>query len=218
MGPHYCETPALLGGFPAEPVNAYSNLVIIAFALVALFLIHRRKGSAPDLYALGIFLLATGIGSFLWHSLRSSWALLFDVLPGIVFLILFVYGWGRRLFGIWQSALIAAGLFVGIGLVSAIIAVSTVAKSMIPFFAGPVLVSIFFGVWLSVFSWKRKGPVTVLALGGIFAAVLAFLFRTLDLYSCEYISFGTHFLWHVFLSLGAFLCIRFLLSADEKSV
>src|SRR3989344_2193807 len=135
MGPHYCETPALLGGFPAEPVNAYSNLVIIAFALVALFLIHRRKGSAPDLYALGIFLLATGIGSFLWHSFRSSWALLFDVLPGIVFLILFVYGWGRRRFGIFSSTLIALAFFLSIGLISAFVAVSTSTENMIPFFA-----------------------------------------------------------------------------------
>src|SRR3989344_3351689 len=217
MGPFYCETPAFITGFPAEPINTYSNLIIIAFGLLALFIVHRKSVRTPDLYALGIFLLATGIGSLLWHSLRSSWALALDVLPGIIFLILFVYGWSRRLFGVIQSTLVVLGFFISIGLTSVLVVSFTVTDQLVPFFAGPVLISILFGLWLGALSWKRWGMVTWFVFGGIFSALIAFVFRTIDLSTCSTISFGTHFLWHVFLSFGALLCIHFLLFVDEKS-
>ena len=85
-GPIYCETghPWL---FMAEPVNTVTNAFIILAAILAFMQVRRAKiGMPPGLAVLLFLLFATGVGSFFWHAFRTRLALVFDALPGLLFL------------------------------------------------------------------------------------------------------------------------------------
>jgi hypothetical protein len=47
------------------------------------------------------------------------------------------------------------------------------------------------------------------------SALLALVFRTADLLVCPYFPLGTHFLWHIFLSLAAFLGVLVLMEINK---
>src|SRR5262249_22612375 len=110
FGPIYCESPAFLDGFPAEPVNTFSNTAIL-FGIAAFYVVIKRAPRAYDLYLLCFLLLANGIGSLLWHGTRERWALTLDVWPGLVFLLVMVFLWARRVTPLWLSLPVAAGFY-----------------------------------------------------------------------------------------------------------
>ena len=75
----YCErmTPS----FWAEPANAISNLAFL-FAAFAAFDLWRREGKADrPILALIVVTVAVGLGSFVFHTLATQGAMLFDITP-----------------------------------------------------------------------------------------------------------------------------------------
>jgi hypothetical protein len=212
FGPIYCETlSATSAAFPVEPMNTISNGVIVLFGLLSLYFTVKRAPRAIDLYVLSALLIITGVGSGIWHGLRDRGALFFEVQSGLFFLFAFVFFWARRL---WSYA--GAGLF------------------LVLFFAGFVLSrtvwdTTMFGIPLQ--RWVALAPVVILAgialivgsytisrraaaLGGVALAlaVTALTFRTIDLSVCSAIPFGTHFLWHSFLSAAGFIGVLGLIA------
>ena len=213
MGPTYCETPLGLFVFPAEPINTLSNLVIIGFGLIALYLVYRRAPRAADLWAVALFLTGTGIGSLLWHGFRTSTFLTLDFTPGILCLLALILAWARRLFDSWLYAVLwVVGFFALVSGGSSIVGYFVDFRF---FFAGPLIATLAIGGYFMVLSYRKWGRVTTFALLGMATALLALFFRTLDPLVCSYIPFGTHFLWHILLSGGSFLCILFLLKINE---
>src|SRR4051812_39290607 len=199
FGPIYCETMNWAGtSFPAEPINTVSNGVIVLFGLASAYYVAKRAPKAVDLYVLSALLTATGIGSGLWHGLREPWALAFDVTPGLFFLFALVFCWARRLWSYAGAAIFLLAFFLAFqfsreywGLVQRWVALAPVV-----IIAGAVLIA-------QTYVYSRRA-----ALGGVVAlssAVMALIFRTIDLDACAYIPFGTHFLWHIFLSAGSFV-------------
>jgi hypothetical protein len=211
FGPIYCETPAVLHGFPAEPVNTYSNLIIILLGLVALLLVYRRKPNDSGLWLLASLLALTGVGSLLWHGLRAPWALALDTLPGVLTLFVFVFLWARAALSKRIALIITGGLFL------------LQLLTMPLFFALGLARGAFFvplGIELTLLGsymvWRTRQispaafPLSVWVLP---LAITALTARTVDALGiiCPYIPFGTHFLWHGFLSSAAFVGILMLL-------
>jgi hypothetical protein len=79
-----------------------------------------------------------------------------------------------------------------------------------------VWATVIFGILLFVLSLRKYGRFAWLSILSVIVAVIAFIFRTADLYICELIPFGTHFLWHIFLSGAAYIAILFLAAADDS--
>jgi hypothetical protein len=212
FGPTYCETPETITGvFPVEPANAISSGVIVLFGLAALFRVARRSPRALELYALCALLILNGLGSILWHGLRTRWALTLDVMPALVFVLMICVVWARRVASWWQAA--AAG---GV-LIAAPLAVRLAdLGSRWPLRWGAMaFVIVAVAVWLitRTVAVSRAGAVTgVAALG---SAALALTFRSLDGNACASIGFGTHFLWHIFLSAAAFLSLCTVMIIDR---
>jgi hypothetical protein len=212
MGPLYCETPALMTGFPLEPVNTWSNLFIIGIGIMAIILVAKRPrpSSGFGLWLLALLLTATGIGSFLWHGWRTETFLIMDALPGILFLLSFVYLWFRR----YYSPIITI--------------VSTVAFMLVAWFSVDYGVSrletsplislvpllIITGAWLITVTYQETHRAAAFASGTLLLTLVALGFRTADLPLCSSFPFGTHFLWHFTLSLAAFLAILTLITID----
>ncbi|GGB04098.1 ceramidase domain-containing protein [Allosediminivita pacifica] len=182
----YCERvgPA----FWAEPVNALTNL---AFVFAALYMWPRVGGIGRWLC---IVLFAIGVGSFLFHTFAQPWAGLADVLPILVFILIYIFAAKRDFWGLgrWASLGLTV-LFVPYAVAL------TPVFGLVPGLGGsagyapvPLLIAIY-AVLL-----RHRAPQTARGLAmGVGLLVLSLVARTLDAPLCGALPVGTHFLWHV---------------------
>lgn len=204
FGPTYCETPATITGlFPVEPANAISSGVIVLFGIAALFLVMRRSPRALEMYGLCALLITNGVGSILWHGLRTRWSLTLDFLPAAIFVLVLAVVWARRV-APWQQVAIAFGAFLA----------ATFALRFVDFglpmpgrMAGAALAIVGLGLWLILRSSAISRCAALTGAAGLLSAVLALTFRSADAWACATYGVGSHFLWHIFLSTGAFLSL-----------
>jgi peptidoglycan/LPS O-acetylase OafA/YrhL len=213
FGPQYCETPATITGiFPVEPANAISSGVIVLFGIAALFLVVQRSPRALELYVACVLLIINGVGSILWHGLRTRWSLTLDWVPAVVFVLLVAVVWARRVGPWWQVAAVGGALLV------APLAVRFLdLGSRWPLrFGATAFVIVALALWLIVRSFAVSRRAGLLGAGALASAVAALTFRSIDAAACESLGMGTHFLWHMFLSGGAFLCLLTILTLDAE--
>lgn len=201
FGPRYCETGHTIG-FLQEPVNAATSIIPLIAAAAILFYMYRHEVQTWYLHLLALFLALTGVGSFLWHGFREPWMLALDVLPGLFTLFIFAFAW----------AYLLKGRFLGYGAVFFLIAAQWLfsylpLSFMLARFAAVIPVA---AILISLTAY-RSSRFALLAAGVLAIAILAAAFRTVDLSVCETVPFGTHFLWHTFLSLAVFAGAVFLI-------
>ncbi len=187
----YCERTDFT--YWSEPINAITNA---SFLIAALIMAYRlRAERLPLAWALVAVLAAIGIGSYLWHTHATRWAGAMDVLPILIFILLYVYAASRDYLnmGRWP-ALLPVVLFIpyamvfarGVGLV-----VPGAGANAI--YASVATLILIYAALLS-----RSAPATArgLAIGaGILA--LSLTFRALDRTVCDVFPIGTHFMWHI---------------------
>ena len=178
-------------------------------------------GFSGDLVVLIFLLAAVGIGSTLWHGLRTHWALELDWIPGVLFLLVFSMLWMRQLFG-W-----IAGVLGTIAMFAA--AILSVRYSWAYFdtlqnvspnlrFTPAFATITVFAVGMVAGTARKYGGGAAAQGGLILASALgAAVFRSIDLMVCPYIPFGTHSLWHLLLSTASFLGILLLVRMKKHS-
>ena len=187
----YCERTDF--AYWSEPVNAVTNA---SFLIAAAIMAVRLRGTGLWLaWALVAVLAAIGGGSFLLHTHATRWAGLADVLPILVFILLYIYAATRDYIGLkWWGAGLAVLLFFpwaiavsrGIGLVWP-------GAGANGAYASVALLIVAYGLWL-----RSRHPATARGLfigAGILAVSLTF--RMLDGPVCEVFPIGTHFMWHI---------------------
>ena len=182
----YCERMG--PGFWAEPVNAATNL---AFLVAAAVMWRRVTGLGRLLCAI---LALIGIGSFLFHTFAQPWAALADVVPILVWVLVYVFAANRDYWGL--SPLPALGLTA---LFLPYAAATGWLFAQVPGLGGsasyapvPLLILIYAALL------RRRAPRTARGLAiGAGILILSLTFRTLDEPLCGAIPGGTHFLWHI---------------------
>ncbi len=222
---NYCER----GGDPsfwAEPVNAWTNLAFIAAGAASLWCARRRP---PGGHGLGLnFLIATvfviGAGSFLFHTLATPRAVLADVVPIGVFMLVYL-AYALRQFLCWNVAFTLAGVAAFFG-VQQIAEALHCAPGGIGFIAGmppgqsgaclngslgylPAL-AVMAAVGAVLAFRRHPAGLWLAAAAGVFAVSLTF--RTYDRAWCSLVTIegratGTHFLWHLMNALTLFLLL-----------
>ncbi len=196
--------------FWAEPLNAVSNAAFIIAALAAARVHAARppERRSPAAAALIALTFVVGIGSFLFHTYATRWALLADTIPIALFMVAYLAFVMRRFMGLhW--------IVVGLGVVAFYAAVR---------YAGAIQCSDGELLPITARSGARclngtvayvpaflvlAGAAVVLAAhpAGRAMALAAVIFlismtvRTLDLELCELSRWGghlrgSHFLWH----------------------
>ena len=199
----YCER--LDASFWAEPVNALSNIAffIAAYFAYRLYRKSKTKKTPKEVPFLIGMLAVVGIGSFLFHSFANVWSELADVLPILIFQILALWIFLRRLLN--YSAALCGGLIVLFVVVSQ--GLSTyVPPEFLNGSAGylPSLAA----QWLIAFALRHKykrASQKMLQAGGIF--VVSLIFRSLDMAVCDSFPLGLHFLWHCLNALMLYVVI-----------
>lgn len=199
----YCERTG--PEFWSEPVNALTNLAFVAAGLWGVS-VSRRRGRDGFALLLCWWVVAIGLGSFLFHTFATRATMWADILPIAGFTLAYTLFNLRRFLGFgWPKAL---AIFVAFYAVAAVLTLLVPewlreASNGTTGYLPPFLALLFFGAWL-----VRVGhPVGWYNLGAVAIFVVSVTFRALDPVVCEAMPLGTHFLWHSFngLMLGVVL-------------
>lgn len=185
----YCERTD--PSFWAEPINAVTNL---AFVVAGLLMWRRCAGLPLTGRILAAVLVAIGIGSFLFHTFAQPWAGMADVLPILVFILIYIFAANRDF---WGLSLLPALLLTLLFVPYAVLAVPLFQR--LPFlqvsaeyWPVPLLIGVY--AWLL----RRRLPATARGLAvGAGILTVSLVARSLDEPLCGAIPVGTHFLWHL---------------------
>lgn len=189
---NYCER--LSPAFWAEPVNAITNGSFILAAAVALVIARRRGGLEPGVAALIVVVCLIGIGSFLFHTIATRWAVLADTIPIQIFILTYFALAMRRFVGLpWWGAVVATVAFVAYSALGSMVLARLVDLNGSEGYVPPLsaLLVVGAGLW----AMGRRGPGVALILGALLFAV-SLAFCTADMAVCSAFPLGTHFMWH----------------------
>lgn len=208
----YCERTD--AAFWAEPINALSNGAFLVAATVAAAIWLRR--GVRDWPSLILILLTAvvGLGSFLFHTVATRWAMLADVAPILLFILAYFFLAMRRFFGLGLPPALAATLaFLALSIVFAgwwrarVTAAGggdplNGSAGYLPAAAALLVV----GALLRARAGGRDAGTALVTAGGVFLLSLAF--RTVDMTVCPAFATGTHFLWHLLNAAVLFVLLR----------
>ncbi|MCW5693142.1 MAG: ceramidase domain-containing protein [Pseudolabrys sp.] len=201
----YCER--LDPSFWAEPLNALTNLSFVIAAAIAFAQWKRAGGRDWPALVLIAVTLAIGIGSFIFHTVATRGAALFDTVPIAVFIYGYLLLALRRFLGL--STLVALATLAAFVVLSALEARLVPAGTLngshayLPAWAALLIVG-----WLTPDKRPRR-----LLLAAALVLALSLAFRSIDQAVCATLAIGTHFLWHTLNGVVLYLTLRAALPA-----
>lgn len=200
---HYCERTS--AAFDAEPVNAVTNLAFPLGATI-LWLNYRRTAAMRRgiIIALILAMAMVGFGSLLFHVVGTRWTEWGDVIPILVFILLYLWFVLTDLFGlpVLPKIVILAAFFIATIYLEAAVPGDVLWGGAL--FVPTILTFVIFGIVL-----RRRGHPAGLAMLAAMAVFLcAYFFRSLDHAICDAFPLGTHFMWHLLNATLLFMLIR----------
>ena len=213
----YCERTD--PSFWAEPVNALSNIAFIlaGYFILSLYLNQckdRGENTRKDFWILLLIglIFTVGIGSFIFHTFATTWALLVDNVPIVVFSLIYLTVASKRaLKWSYQKSGIALAIFMVIYLIFNILVPNEVLNHSalyIPYF----IVLLIFALILT----HRKDPNAKTFWIGFGLFTSALLVRYIDMTICPCFPLGTHFLWHIFNGMMMYFLIKVLVDIEGQ--
>lgn len=211
---NYCER-GLNSHFWAEPLNAVTNA---GFLLVGLWGWWASRAIATRIHrtwfrVLSLIVFCIGIGSFLFHTLATRWAMLADVIPIGIFMLAYLGTLLRAQLG-WRWSITGVALFI-FAMANQLTGEirchgSPCLNGSLGYFPALIaLIGISFGV-------RSKFRRTLRIAAAVFA--LSIVFRSVDQSVCEQFDLesfklGTHFIWHLLNSVTLWLLLSGLRAA-----
>ena len=208
-GPIYAETPLHLhdGQWLIEPWNAFSSLLIVAPALYFMWQLRGRYAANLFLTMCIPLLVAGGMGSTLFHGLRTHpFFLQLDVFPTmLLFLAITAYFWAQALHN-WWWALAIMLLSFGLMWLGYQYLPMGMRVNVGYFLRGTLF---FLPLMIVLLRTRFRGAGWILGSLAAFGAALAF--RYADKLTIDVFPMGSHFLWHSATGIGGFLIAEYLL-------
>ncbi len=196
----YCERVG--AGFWAEPINALTNIVFILAAWGAWHLSRRSATLSPRVWLLRSTAVAIGMGSFVCHTVATNWARVLDVLPNLIFQLLYLWLYARRVVALTRpiSGLLLVGFLAAAYLGRQFPAVLNGSLIYAPAFLAILTLGLYHA------RTAANGQFDLLAAAAALAAAL--FFRAFDNAVCPTFPIGTHFLWHLLNGAVVYLAMR----------
>lgn len=220
-GPRYVETPSdpSAPGAPvvAEPWNTVTASLFVWIALVWFWRLRGRYRDYPFLVCCMPILLAGGIGGTLFHGTRTQRIyFLLDVIPISLLGLAGAAYMARRLVGRQRAWILLVMLlfyavlnrifFSMIGPMNRQLSINLSYASL----ATVVLLPIALVLWRTRF--RHGGWVVV----GLLSFAIAWFFRLVDQYSAEYLTMGSHWLWHTFGAISTAAMIQYFYKVEGE--
>ena len=208
----YCER--LNPSFWAEPLNAISNGVFLIAAFFAYKAYISNKSRDKGVVAAIIITALVGIGSFLFHTIATRWAMWADIIPIIIFIHYSFWLILTRFFAFKASkALLGVVLFFGF---------SILVKTYVPITAfngsAQYFPALFLLIGTAAFlkagnnvQYRKFAVAAVVFIGALTA-------RSVDMQVCPNLEIGTHFLWHTLNPVVMYLVIKAIILNQKKSI
>ncbi len=202
--PIYCEnnTSFLFN----EPFNIITNLTFF----VSAFFLFKRKSffkemKDPLVCLFFLMIIATGLGSTLFHSFRSTLTHALDFVPIYILFITLFYG-SIRAMSNGVICVLSTLIFIT---VEVLIAQNVTRETLSLNGSINHLFTIFV---FSIIIFLLKGNVkTQSGQRALKLFFMALMFRIIDLRVCETVNVGTHFLWHLLCGTAVYFSYLFLL-------
>src|SRR5690606_28233487 len=205
---NYCER--IGPGFWDEPLNAWTNLAFAVAAVGAWVLVSRARGPERrgTIRALPVIIFLIFLGSGAYHTTATRWGAVADTgfiaVYLLYYIVLFVVLFWRLE---WRVAWLAAPLFVGFTLLTALLAGFAGFRGPGMYLSALLALLLLRGaLHFSADPAVRPYGVQYAAIGLLFAVSLTL--RTLDRPLCDLVPFGTHFMWHVLNACVLYLTAR----------
>jgi hypothetical protein len=199
----YCER--LGPDFWAEPVNALTNLGFVLAAWLIWRFAVQKQVQDPGIAVVTAMIASIGVGSFLFHTMATPLTRWLDVLPILVFQLMYIGLYARRVIALhWAVILSMLVIFLAAALYGRqfpeILNGSLIYAPALLVIAG-----------LGIYHYRSRKKARGLLLVAATAFLLSVFFRSIDNAVCSQFALGTHFLWHIFNALVIYLVMRALL-------
>jgi hypothetical protein len=203
----YCERTS--AAWDSEPLNAVSNAAFFIAAWAAWRLHAQRPNFAfhGAIRLLCLLIAVVGAGSVTFHTIATRWAEWADVIPILVFMI--VYCWVvLTAFFRWH--------FLLKGLACVLLFASTFYLESDEFekvlWGGAMyLPTLAFLVGIGAGIWRRDAAAGATFVSAAALFMVSFAARTADMPMCSSLPIGTHYFWHIFNATVLFLLVRTLI-------
>ncbi len=162
----------------------------------------RRESLTGAVWLLVLLMAAVGIGSGIFHTVATRLTEWLDIIPILLFQLVFLWVYLRGLMGAGRVA-VATFLIVFVGAALVGESYQDVLNGSLMY--APTLITL---VGLGVYHYRKsfEGRTLILAGAGVF--LLSLTFRTMDSRICDQIPIGTHFLWHLLNAVLLYLVAR----------
>ena len=203
----YCERTS--AAWDAEPLNALSNAAFFIAAWAAWRLQQRRPNAAfgGTIRALCMIIAVVGAGSLTFHTIATRWAEWVDVIPILIFMIVYCWLILTAFFRWpWWLKALATGL-----LVAATFYLESDSFERFLWGGAMYLPTLVFMMVAGAGIWRSNASAgkAFYAAAGLF--VLSFAARTLDMPVCGAFPVGTHYVWHLLNATVLFLLVRIVI-------
>lgn len=204
----YCERTG--PGLWAEPINAVTNAAMFAAAALLWRDLRQAGALAGWKSALLLLVLAIATGSTLFHTFATPWARVLDELPILLFQLLFLWCYTRRVMTLGRMAA-ATGLL-------AYLAAALYARQFPQLLNGSLVYAPALAAMgaLGFYHARSSQPLPLHLAHAALILAVAVVLRTFDASVCEHFALGTHFLWHLLVAVVAYLALRALFAADAR--
>lgn len=206
QGPIYTET--ILGRFPVEPWNTYSNLIFL-FSFLYFAWKTKLDWKKYPLLTIALPILLIGfVGGTVYHATRSDriW-LMMDYIPIFLLCLLATYYFWRRLTG--NVFLGILGVVLPFGIIRLLWLFPTL--SLMPRIAfGYSLLACSLLLPAVLCSYKEGWLAARLLILAGSSFLIAIVCRSIDTTWGASLPMGTHFLWHLFGGLASFFMLSFI--------
>ena len=196
----YCERTG--PAFWAEPVNAVTNTAFLVAAVAAFYSARQRRVFQFTPYLLILMIAVMGIGSFLFHTFATRWAMLADVIPIMLFQLVFIYAYARHVMrSKYQDLLGIYAIFAILVLLFGRLPGDWLNGSLS--YAPALIVLLCLGFWHVRNARAARWSLPAAAL----VFVISITFRSIDMAICPVFDAGTHFLWHILNAVVLYLSV-----------
>ena len=198
----YCERTG--PEYWSEPANAITNFAFIISAIMIAFLVRQQIRQGNRDIASWVFcalIFAIGVGSWLFHTHATRWALLSDIIPIAIFILLYTW-YALRRFAEAPAVVCGIGVLIVLG-------ISRAVPELTGFQGGSYVAALLALVVIGGYLRFMKSHIAGTAL--LAAAVVFFVslsLRTIDLPLCSRFPLGTHFAWHLLNAVVLFIVAR----------
>ena len=198
----YCERTG--PEYWSEPANAITNFAFIISAIMIAFLVRQQIRQGNRDIASWVFcalIFAIGVGSWLFHTHATRWALLSDIIPIAIFILLYTW-YALRRFA--EAPVVVCGIGVLI-----VLGISRAVPELTGFQGGSYVAALLALVVIGGYLRFMKSHIAGTAL--LTAAAVFFVslsLRTIDLPLCGWFPLGTHFAWHLLNAVVLFIVAR----------